>query len=70
MLLYQIYDCDTVKYRSVRGHIMPFNTDKTIMSTLKISTYIITNITARPIRRSAILVKMSVSTFKADFIQL
>lgn len=50
---------DTVKYRSVRGDIISFNIDKTIMSTLKISTYIIINSTARPITRSAIVVQMS-----------
>jgi len=36
---------------------------KTIMSVLKISTYIIPNITALPIRLAAILAMISVSTF-------
>jgi len=38
------------------------------MPVLKISTYIITSITARTVRLAAILVIMSVSTFKSDFI--
>ena len=41
---------------------------KTIMPILKISTYIITSITARPVRLASILAIMSVSTFKADVI--
>ena len=41
---------------------------KPIMSDLKVVTYIITRITARPIRLTEILAIMSVSTFKTDFI--
>jgi hypothetical protein len=41
---------------------------KSITSDLKVVTYIITQITARPIRLTKILAIMSVSTFKTDFI--
>jgi hypothetical protein len=41
---------------------------KTIMLVLNVSTYIITNITARPIRLAMILVVMSVSTYKTTVI--
>jgi hypothetical protein len=41
---------------------------KSITSDLKVATYIITQITARPIRLTEILAIMSVSTFKTDFI--
>ena len=41
---------------------------KSIMPVMKISTYIITSITARPVRLAAILVIMSVSTFKTTVI--
>ena len=37
---------------------------KTIMSVLKVLTYIITSITTRPIRLTVILVMMSFSTLK------
>jgi hypothetical protein len=43
---------------------MTFNTDKTNSLFLKVSTYIIISITSRPIGLSAILVIMSVATFK------
>ena len=42
--------------------------DKTITSVLKVSTYIITSITTRPIVLAVILAIMSVSTFKTDVI--
>ena len=41
---------------------------KIIMSVMKVSTYIITSITALSIRLDAILVVMSVSIFKSDII--
>ena len=41
---------------------------KTITSVLKVYTYIITSITARPVGLIAILVIMSVSPFKTDTI--
>jgi hypothetical protein len=43
---------------------------KTIMPILKISTYIITSITGRPVRLSSILAIMFVSTFKTDIIPI
>ena len=48
---------------------MTFNTDgKKITAVLKLSTDIITSITARPIRIAAVLAIMSVSTFKTAII--
>ena len=61
---YQLSDSDTGKYRSVWRHIMTFNTEKTITSDLKVSTYFITSITHCPIDHATILLIINVSTFQ------
>jgi hypothetical protein len=61
----QRIDPDNGKYWSVWRHIVTFNTDKKNNTVLKVSTCIITSITARPVGLDAILATMSVSTCKA-----
>ena len=65
---YQPTKSNTGTYRSVWHHIETFNTEKTITPVFKISTYIITSMTARPIWLTVILPIMSVSTFKTVII--